>query len=160
MTRLTGATVPPLLLSCRSLKIPQLYLLLSAFYSLNRHKQNKVSCLQPVSLRCKRLHLAELMEAITSCLLLTVNSPYFGRGLNLIHNWKWLLWSIWYAFVLPTSAMQALPEGCSLGICVFSPCHFSPPSLSLSPLMPFFDDNSHFSWDCSKFRFQPKCSFK
>lgn len=77
-----------------------------------------------------RLNLAELMEAITSCLLLTVNSPYFGRGSNLIHNWKWLLWSICYAFVVPTSATQAPPWGCTWGICFFS-LSFSP-SISFS----------------------------
>lgn len=108
-----------------------LYLLLSAFYSLSSHKQKIFFCvcLFAASLRCMRLHLAELMEAITSCLLLTVNGPYFGRGSNLIHNWKWLLWSIWYAFVLPTSAT---PGGCSWGICSFFSVLFFP-SISSSP---------------------------
>lgn len=87
-------------------------------------------CLQLVSLRWMRLHLGELMEAITSCLLLTVNSRCFGSGSNLIHNWKWLLRSIWYAFVLLTSATQAPPGGCSCGIWFF----FFFPSVSFFPL--------------------------
>lgn len=139
MTGLTGATVSPSPLL--SLPDPlQLYLLFSAFCSLNRHKQKKVFCLQLASLRCIQLNLAELMEAITSCLLLTVNSPYFGRGSNLIHNWKWLLWSICYAFILPTSARQAPPGGCSWGICFFFfPLRvIFPLHLFLFPLMPFF----------------------
>lgn len=53
---------------------------------------------------------------IASCLLLTVNSPCFGSGCDLIHNWKWLLRSIGYASVLLTSATQAPPGGCSWGI--------------------------------------------
>lgn len=110
----------------------QLYLLLSAFYSLNRNKQKKVLFffvfvyLQLLSLCCTWLRLTELREAITSCLLLTVNSPYFGSESNSIHNWKWLLWSIWYAFVLPTSATATLPGGCSWGICFFSSVSFFP----------------------------------
>lgn len=40
-----------------------------------------------------------------------------------------------------------------------SPLSF-PTSISSHPLTPILDDNSHFSGDCSKFRFQPKCAFK
>ena len=133
---------------------PQLYLLLSAFYSLNRQKQKKkkkffVVYLQLQSLCCTWLRLTELREAITSGLLLTVNSPYFGSESNSIHNWKWLLWSIWYAFVLPTSATATLPGGCSWGICFFfffSPsCHFSPPSLFALSFDAFFSMTIHTS---------------
>lgn len=62
---------------------------------------------------------------------LPLNSPYFGRGSNSMHNWKWLLWSICYAFVLPTSATQAPPGGCSWGICFF-------PLRVISPLLHLF----------------------
>lgn len=76
------------------------------------------------------LHLRELVETITSCLLLTANSPCFGSGSNLIHNWKWLLRSIWYAFVLLTSAARAPPGAAALGgffLFLCPRCHFNPP---------------------------------
>lgn len=82
------------------------------------------------------LHLCELVETVTSCLLLTANSPCFGSGPNLIHNWKWLLRSIWYAFVLLTSAARAPPGAAALGgfsflfLCPW--CHFNPPLPSIS----------------------------
>lgn len=101
-----------------------LYLLQSASCSLKRHKHKKVLCALPLRRTC--LHLTELIEAITSCLLLTANSPCCGRGSNFVHNWKWLLWSICFAFVLPASARQALPRCCTLGdlhLCVISPLH-------------------------------------
>lgn len=85
------------------------------------------------------LHLRERVETITSCLLLTANSPCFGSGSNLIYNWKWLLRSIWYAFVLPTSAARAPPGAAALGgfsfLFLCPRCHFNPPplpSISLS----------------------------
>lgn len=114
------------------------------------------------------LHLCELVETITGCLLLTANSPCFGSRSNLIHNWKWLLRSIWYAFVLLTSATQAPPGGCFREIFFFlsfsfvlsvilTPVHLF---ICLSSLMCFLDNDSHFGCNCSKFQFQPKCAFK
>lgn len=118
------------------------------------------------------------VETITSCLLLTANSPCFGSKSNLIHNWKWLLRSIWYAFVLLTSVTRAPPGGCSwrgvrgvlfsFFLCSLVSFHPPPPSPTPAPLprpalylSPFFDVITiySFSCKCTKFQFQQKCAF-
>lgn len=126
------------------------------FCSLNRHKQSKFFSFFPSCLQRLLSNPAQLSGSIGNCSLFIVKSQLRGaggyRGLALIHNWKWLLWSIYCAFSL------------LWGDFVFFLFFFSPllnvilssQSLSFS-LMHFHSGNSHFSWDCSKFRFQTKC---
>lgn len=120
----------------------QLYLLLSAFYSLNRNKQKKVFffflfiCSYCLSVARGSVSLSSGKQSQAVCyLLLTAHTLGVSPTQYIIENGCCGPFGTLLFFL--HQQRRHCQEAALGGFAFFPPCHFSPPSLSLSPLMPF-----------------------